>query len=110
MIEAVKSPPKSYITLKQRVKDKHAKTLLKLSKEVNFVFNYINDLSFQHILKKKQFLSAFDIAQYTKGVAGLGERNWSCAECGISHDRDINSANNILMRGHAHLAKGIPFL
>ena len=36
MKETVKSLPKSYITLKQRVKDKHAKTLLKLAREVNF--------------------------------------------------------------------------
>ena len=58
---------KSYLTLRQRIKDKHVKTLLKLSKEVNFVFNYVNNLSYEHIRRKGQFLSAFDIATYTKG-------------------------------------------
>jgi hypothetical protein len=33
-----------------------------------------------------------------KGIAELGIRSWVCAECGVSHDRDINSARNILFR------------
>ncbi len=46
-----------------------------------------------------------------KGVADLGIRSWICAECGISHDRDINSARNILFRsGHRTPAEGIPVL
>jgi putative transposase len=44
-----------------------------------------------------------------KGVADLGIRRWICAECGVSHDRDINSALNILFRsGHRTPAEGIP--
>jgi putative transposase len=44
-----------------------------------------------------------------KGVAGLGIRSWICSECGFSHDRDINSALNILFRsGHRTPAEGIP--
>jgi IS605 OrfB family transposase len=44
-----------------------------------------------------------------KGVADLGIRSWVCSECGISHDRDINSARNILFRsGHRTPAEGIP--
>jgi putative transposase len=46
-----------------------------------------------------------------KGVADLGIRSWVCAECGISHDRDINSARNILFRsGHRTPVEGIPAL
>jgi IS605 OrfB family transposase len=46
-----------------------------------------------------------------KGIADLGIRRWICAECGISHDRDINSALNILFRsGHRTPAEGIPAL
>jgi putative transposase len=46
-----------------------------------------------------------------KGVADLGIRSWICSECGISHDRDINSARNILFRsGHRTPAEGIPAL
>lgn len=31
-----------------------------------------------------------------KGCAGLNERAWACRECGTVHDRDVNSARNIL--------------
>jgi putative transposase len=46
-----------------------------------------------------------------KGVADLGIRSWICPECGVLHDRDINSAQNILFRsGHRTPAEGIPAL
>ena len=31
-----------------------------------------------------------------KGIAGLGIREWQCSKCGVTHDRDINAAKNIL--------------
>src|ERR1700683_2777721 len=46
-----------------------------------------------------------------KGVAELGIRSWVCAKCGVAHDRDINSAQNILFRsGHRTPAEGISAL
>ena len=56
-------------TLKLRIKDKHAKVLTRLAFEVNFVWNYVNDLSFRHRKTKGEFLSAYDIAKYTKGTS-----------------------------------------
>jgi len=45
-----------------------------------------------------------------KGLKELRIREWFCMECGEYHDRDVNAARNILARGHARLAVGIPFL
>lgn len=56
-------------TLKLRIKDKHCKVLDQLASEVNFVWNYVNDLCFKHLQRKQQFFSAYDIAKYTKGAS-----------------------------------------
>jgi putative transposase len=42
-----------------------------------------------------------------KGTAGLGIREWTCPDCGTTHDRDVNAAQNILAAGHCRLAGGI---
>lgn len=34
-----------------------------------------------------------------KGVNGLRVREWTCSECGDSHDRDVNAARNIVHLG-----------
>lgn len=59
-------------TLKLRIKDKHAKVLIQLAFEVNFVWNYVNDLSYKHLQRTGKFFSAFDIAAYTKGASKSG--------------------------------------
>src|SRR5574344_995155 len=56
-------------TLKLRIKDRHAKVLDQLASEVNFVWNYVNDLGFKHLKRKGEFLSAYDMAKYTKGAS-----------------------------------------
>ncbi|MFD1693426.1 RNA-guided endonuclease InsQ/TnpB family protein [Azotobacter chroococcum] len=43
-----------------------------------------------------------------KGIAGLGVREWTCSECGVTHDRDVNAARNILAAGHGRPVVGIP--
>ena len=59
-------------TLKLRIKDKHSKMLNELASQVNFVWNYVNDLSFKHLQRKQQFFSAFDMSRYTAGASKAG--------------------------------------
>ena len=42
-----------------------------------------------------------------KGLTGLNKRIWKCVECNSTHDRDVNSAKNILGCGRATLVEGI---
>jgi len=49
------------------------------------------------------------------GYAGLSVRQWTCADCGSAHDRDVNAAMNTLHAGvgmthesHRKVASGIP--
>lgn len=41
------------------------------------------------------------------GLSGLSVRDWTCDQCGVTHDRDINAAINILRIGHDTPIKGI---
>ena len=47
-----------------------------------------------------------------KGMGALGMRHWVCSDCGEAHDRDLNSARNILRAGleRQALAGEIPVL
>lgn len=56
-------------TLKVRVKDHHAKLLGRMARDVNFVWNYHNDLSHRMIKERGKFLSEFDFNPYTRGAS-----------------------------------------
>lgn len=58
-------------TLKLRIRDKHIDQLNRLSGSVNFVWNYVNDLSYKYLQKTGKFLSAYDLNEYTKGSGEL---------------------------------------
>ena len=56
-------------TLRLRVKDRHAKRLLRMAREVNMVWNYCNDISYRSIKDKHEYLSGYDLQTYTKGLS-----------------------------------------
>lgn len=55
-------------TLKVRIKDKHISLLRKQAMAVNFVWNFVNELSQRSIKERSVFLSAYDMHPYTKGA------------------------------------------
>ncbi len=68
-------------TLKVRVKDKHASILNDMARSINFVWNYINELSTRSIKERGQFLSAYGLHPYTKGAGkelGLHSQTLQC--------------------------------
>lgn len=54
-------------TLKVRIKDKHAVRLRAMARDVNFIWNYCNDLSNRFIREKSAFLSGYDFHKYLAG-------------------------------------------
>lgn len=58
--------------LRLRLKDKHAVALRQMSRDVNFVWNYSQDLALKVFERERRFLSAFDIAKYTRGATKEG--------------------------------------
>jgi hypothetical protein len=53
--------------LRLRLKDKHAKVLGALAREVNFVWNYCNELQVTMFNRERRFLSGYDFAKFTRG-------------------------------------------
>lgn len=53
--------------LRVRVKDRHAAWLSQLSREVNTVWNYCNDLQIRVFERERKFLTGFDLWPYLKG-------------------------------------------
>jgi IS605 OrfB family transposase len=58
-------------TLKLRIKDKHASVLRQMAREVNLVWNFLNETSSRAICERSLFLSAFDLQKYTNGFSKI---------------------------------------
>ena len=58
--------------LRLRIKDKHAGLLLEQSREVDQVWNYSQDLALKVLAREHRFMSAYDMAVYTKGATKEG--------------------------------------
>jgi len=59
-------------TLRVRIKDKHAKALDALAREVNMVWNFVNELSMTHTRRTGKFFSSYDLQKYTDGATKEG--------------------------------------
>jgi putative transposase len=58
--------------LRLRLKDKHAKFLRELASDVNFVWNYCNELQIAMFNRERRFLSGYDFAKFTRGATKEG--------------------------------------
>jgi IS605 OrfB family transposase len=58
--------------LRIRIKDKHASFFKRQATEVNQVWNYSQDLALKVLEREHRFMSAYDMAAYTKGAAKEG--------------------------------------
>jgi hypothetical protein len=52
-------------TLRVRLKDKHAAFLRAQSREVNFVWNYVNELGLKMLQREWRFCTAYDLHRYS---------------------------------------------
>ena len=59
-------------TLRVRLKDKHATFLRAQACEVNFVWNYCNELGLKILQRENRFCTAFDLHKYTSGATKAG--------------------------------------
>ena len=68
----VRSADVTIRTLRVRVKDKHAPWLGEQARAVNFVWNYVNDLSLKVFERERRFISAYDVHPYLNGATKEG--------------------------------------
>lgn len=62
----------SFRVLRLRIKDKHAAALSKMAQDVNFVWNYVNELSFNVWRRERRFISKSEINKFTAGATWYG--------------------------------------
>ena len=56
-------------TLRLRIKDKHARVLSAMAREVNQVWNFCNETSRRAIRERHQWLSGYDLQKLTNGYS-----------------------------------------
>lgn len=59
-------------TLRLRLKDKHSAFLREQAREVNFVWNYCNELSYKILQRERRFCSSADLDKLTAGATKEG--------------------------------------
>lgn len=93
------------LTFRYRIKDKHARRLSVQAVAVNFVWNYLNEVSERLTTQTCSECGCLPHSR-PRGIAGLRIREWVCDDCGAIHDRDVNAAKNILRIGLDTLVEG----
>ena len=69
---AMKRCTKDIKTLRLRIKDKHAHTLLAMSAAVNFVFNFCNELAIKVLERERRFIGTSEMQSYLNGASKEG--------------------------------------
>ena len=59
-------------TLRFRLKDKHIADLTAKARDVNFVWNYCNELAIKVFARERRFMTGYDFAAYTAGATKAG--------------------------------------
>lgn len=59
-------------TLRFRLKDRHAKVLRSMSRAVNLVWNYVNELSMKVLQREQRFISSAEAQSYLNGASKAG--------------------------------------
>lgn len=59
------------LTLKVRVRDKHAAVLARMARDVNLCWNYANELTWRSWREHRRWLSGYDVAKYVAGASAL---------------------------------------
>lgn len=78
-------------TLSIRVKEKHSSYLDSAARKVNFVWNYVNQLSSRSIKEKGEFLSAYEVQKYTNGSSKeLGLNSQTIQSIALQYVRSRN--------------------
>lgn len=60
----------TYRTYSYRIKDSSCAWLGRMATSVNIVWNFINEMSYEHIVRYGRFLDRFQLRQMTKGMGG----------------------------------------
>ncbi len=83
------STPTVTRVLRLRIKDKHASWLGSQAREVNFVWNYCNELSARVFERERRFIGACELQKFTDGATkeGLGLHSHTVQEVGQEYCR-----------------------
>lgn len=70
--------------------------------EINRQFNYKCEWNGIHIIHAYQFYPSSQFCSccdYRKKDLKLSDREWTCPDCGVEHDRDFNASKNLQYYG-----------